>query len=213
MATLLIIGGSSTALEIRECVDNFYKEQFSEVYNVIGDTEQTNLQSVIHDSELEAFIATKEVYYIIGFADQRLRQRFSILLEKQKKALIIHPTAVIFPSAKVGDGTYIGATAVISSNAQVGESCLINIGVSIGHDADVGKNCVVNPGARISGHCKIGERCLIGANAFIYQGISVCHDCAIDALTYLSRDIDTPSICTSNIGKLKRYKNVKALKA
>lgn len=39
MRLLLVIGGGSTALEIRECADLFYKDLFEKVYNVIGDNE------------------------------------------------------------------------------------------------------------------------------------------------------------------------------
>ena len=34
--TLFIVGGSSTALEIRETVDQFFKDKYFAVYNVIS---------------------------------------------------------------------------------------------------------------------------------------------------------------------------------
>jgi hypothetical protein len=37
--TLFIVGGSSTALEIRETVDQFFKDKYFAVYNVISDEE------------------------------------------------------------------------------------------------------------------------------------------------------------------------------
>jgi tetrahydrodipicolinate N-succinyltransferase len=204
---LLIVGGSSTALEIREYADSFYADKYDNVYNLIGDNELAGISNVVHDSELDDFISNKQISYIIGFANQRLRKIFDEKLSMFPKASIIHPTAVIAPSAKVGLGSYIGPFAVISSNACVGESCMINIGVSVGHDANVGNNCIINPGARISGHCKIGDRTLIGANSFIFQGLSVAEDCSIDAMTYLDQNLEESVICTKNTGVLKKYKN------
>lgn len=206
MATLLIIGGSSTALEIRECADLYYKDQFEAIYNVIGDEEETTLTNVIRDKQLDSFINNKEIAYIIGFTSQKLRKIFTDKLASCKNVSIVHPSAFISPSAKVDEGSYIGPMAVVSSNAIVGNSCIVNIHVSIGHDSVIGDNCIFNPGARISGHCVIGKRTLFGTNSFIYQGKKIGEDCAIDAMTYIDKDIEDNKLCTSNISGLKVYK-------
>lgn len=207
MKTLLIIGGSSTAIEIRECADLFYYDKFEHIYNVIGDAESSSLSNVIHDSEIDRFIVEKDIAFIIGFTNQKLKSLFNDKLSQCTSVSIVHPTAVVSPSANIGEGTYIGATAVVSSNAVVGNGCIVNIGASIGHDAIIGDNCIINPGARISGNCTIGSKTLIGANAFIFQGKSIGTDCAIDALTYIDRDIDDKKMCTGNVGGMKVFKN------
>lgn len=204
---LLIIGGSSTALEIRECAELYYSESYELIVNVVGNDEECSLSNVVKDGQLDDFIEGKTFEYIVGFTNQKLKNIFSEKLARGKKATIIHPMAYVSPSATIGGGTYIGATAVVSSNATVGEGCIINIGVSIGHDAVIGENCIFNPGTRVSGHCKIGTRTLFGANSFIFQGKSIGEDCAIDAMTYIDRDIEDRKLCTNNIGGLKIYKN------
>ena len=208
MKTLLIIGGSSTAIEIRECADLFYHDKFDRIYNVIGDTESSSLSNVIHDCDIDNFIVENDIAFIIGFTNQKLRSLFNDKLSQCTPVNIVHPTAVVSPSANIGVGTYVGATAVISSNAVIGNGCIINIGASIGHDAIIGDNCIINPGARRSGNCSVGSRSLIGANAFIFQGKSIGADCAIDALTYIDRDIDEKKLCTGNAGALKIFKNI-----
>lgn len=207
METLLIIGGSSTALEIRECAELFYSSQYKLIYNVIGDEEETTLTNVIRDNELDEFIMGKDISYIIGFTNLRLRKLLTDKLSSCRNISIIHPSSFISPTAKVGDGSYIAAMAVVSSNAIIGQGCIVNIGVSIGHDAFVGDNCILNPGVRISGHCHIGSRTLFGANSFIFQGKSIGEDCAVDAMTYIDQDIADKKLCTNNVGGLKVYKN------
>ena len=208
MKTLLIIGGSSTAIEIRECADLFYHDKFEHIYNVIGDTETSSLPNVIHDCDIDKFIVENDIAFIIGFTNQKLRRLFNDKLSQCTPVSIVHPTAVVSPSANIGEGTYVGATAVVSSNAVIGNGCIINIGASIGHDAILGDNCVINPGARISGNCSVGSRTLIGANVFVFQGKSIGSDCAIDALTYIDRNIDEKKLCTGNTGALKIFKNI-----
>jgi carbonic anhydrase/acetyltransferase-like protein (isoleucine patch superfamily) len=207
MKTLLIIGGNSTSLEIRECAELFYNDRFENIFNVIGDQESSCLQNLLYDGEVETFLTKHDCAYIIGFTNQNLRMRFNVKLSGIPPISIIHPSSYISPSSIIGNGTYIGATAVISSKAIVGERCIINIASSIGHDSVIGNDCVVNPGARISGHCYIGNRTLVGANAFVFQGKSVGDDCLIDSLTYIDRNIEDKRICTSNTGSLRIYKN------
>lgn len=208
MAILLIIGGSSTALEIRECAEMYYMNQYNSIYNLIGDNDKSTYLNIVRDSCLDDFLLkNNNVYYIIGFTNQKLRAIFNKKLSSSKSISIIHPTAFISPTALIKDGSYIGAMAVISSNAVVGKGCLINIGASIGHDSQIGDDCIINPGVRISGHCIIGNRTLIGANSFVFQGKKIGEDCAIDAMTYIDRDIEDKKLCTSNVGCLKVFKN------
>ena len=207
--TLFIVGGSSTALEIRETVDQFFKDKYFAVYNVISDEEPPILQTYIRDSSLLDRLSTIEVsHYIIGFTNRSLRLRFVDLFGGFNSVLdnVIHPSSYVSPSAILGKGNYLAANAVISSNALIGNSNLINYNVTIGHDVVVGSDCFFNPGARISGNVKIGNGCLFGANSFVFQGLEIKDDCQIDALCYIDRVIEANSMCTSNGGSLRVYR-------
>ena len=151
MKTLLIIGGSSTAIEIRECADLFYRDKFEHIYNVIGDTETSSLPNVIHDCDIDKFIVENDIAFIIGFTNQKLRRLFNDKLSQCTPVSIVHPTAVVSPSANIGVGTYVAATAVVSSNAVIGNGCIINIGASIGHDAIIGDNCIIGLNSVVMG--------------------------------------------------------------
>ena len=43
----------------------------------------------------------------------------------------IHPSAVVSPSAKIGEGTVIMAGAVVNADAVIGRHCIINTGASV----------------------------------------------------------------------------------
>lgn len=105
--TLFIVGGSSTALEIRETVDQFFKDKYFAVYNVISDEEPPILQTYIRDSSLLDRLSTIEVsHYIIGFTNRTLRLRFVDLFGGFNSVLdnVIHPSSYISPSAILGKG-------------------------------------------------------------------------------------------------------------
>lgn len=210
--TLLIIGGSSTALEIRECAE-LNSDEYAEILNVVGDNEDCQY-SFIQDHELEEKLnTTPNCRFIVGFTNVELKEKYESIFASHnfEPINVIHPTAIISPSAKLGKGNYVGAYVTISSNAIVGNNNLINLQVTIGHDSVTGNNCAINPAARVSGHVKIGDNCLIGANTFIYQGASICHDTQIDAMVYIRENVKEPSVIFSKYGsklltlKRKRY--------
>ncbi len=208
MKTLYIVGGSSTALEIREVANLYYSEKYERMFNVVADGESC-VYSFIEDSQLIASIhESGEVYFIIGFTNVALKQKYIALFMNNggTPANIIHPDTFIAPSAKIGRGNFITCQCIISTQATIGEHNIINYQVMIGHDAIIGNNCTLNPGCKLSGHVKLGDNCMVGSNSFILQGVKVGSDIKIDAMTYINRDIEESASYSSNFG-FKKYKN------
>lgn len=205
--TLYIIGGASTALEIRETIE-LINSEYDCIVNIIENGGSCRYSFVEDDGLLDHLKNSIQKSYIIGFTDQKLRAKYKALMELNGAlpANVIHPTALLSKSASLGIGNYVAAYAVISSEAVVGSHNIINIATTIGHNTIIGNDNILNPGAKISGCVEIGNRCLFGASSFVYQGVRLCSDCMVDAMTYLNQNLDEPSICTSNTG-FKKYKN------
>jgi UDP-3-O-[3-hydroxymyristoyl] glucosamine N-acyltransferase len=79
----------------------------------------------------------------------------------------IHPSAVIEPSAKIGDDVYIGAFSYIGENCIVGAGSSIYPNTYIGDNSKVGDNCILYAGVKIYHECIIGNECIIHAGAVI----------------------------------------------
>lgn len=207
---LFIVGGHSTALEIREIFEQFYPDDYDAIYNVIGVGESCPLHNVIFDSDIKDYLERySAIYFCIGMSSIKLKNQFRLLFQKNNGIEVncIHPTSIVSASARIGKGIYLAPYSVISSNAVIDDGTFVNIHASIGHDCHIGKDCCINPGARISGNVTIGDRTLIGANSCVYQGITVGKDCFIDAMTYIERDIDNAMMCTNRMGSFRVYKN------
>lgn len=200
---LYIIGGSSTALEMRETAELYYSDLYSSIINVIGDNEDEPSDiDFITDADFMRKVESKQSFcYILGFTIKKLRKKYLNLLDSNiyQQVSIIHQQAYISKTAVIGEGSYIAANAIVSTNAQIGKRSIINYQCMIGHDCSIGDDCIFNPGAKISGRVKIGEKCLIGSNSFIYQGTTIGQNSIIDALTYVKSNIDENSICSSRI--------------
>ena len=88
-------------------------------------------------------------------------------------ATAIHPSAVVSPSAKIGEGTVVMAGAVINADAVIGRHCIINTGATVDHDCVIEDYCHIAPGAHISGATHIGEGTWFGVGACAIQCLNI----------------------------------------
>ena len=72
----------------------------------------------------------------------------------------LHPSAVIDPSAMIGDGCAIGANAVIAADVVLGDRVRIGAGAIVEQAVSVGADSTIGAGTGLS-HCEIGARCLL----------------------------------------------------
>lgn len=79
----------------------------------------------------------------------------------------IHPTAVIHPTAILGEGVTVGPYAVIDQNAQIGSKTFIGSGAYIGPGTEIGNDCIIHPRVTIRERCKIGNRVILQPGAVI----------------------------------------------
>jgi UDP-3-O-[3-hydroxymyristoyl] glucosamine N-acyltransferase len=79
----------------------------------------------------------------------------------------IHTTAVIEPTAKIGNNVYIGAYACIGENCVVGDECSVYPHVYLGDNVSVGKKSTLFSGVKIYDECIVGEGCTVHAGTVI----------------------------------------------
>jgi sugar O-acyltransferase (sialic acid O-acetyltransferase NeuD family) len=101
----------------------------------------------------------------------------------------VHPSALIAPSARIGEGTVVLTGAMIQPNALIGQHVLINTGASVDHDCVVGDYAHISPQAALSGHVSIGEGTHIGVGAVVIPKVRVGRWCKVGAGTVVIRDL------------------------
>ncbi|MCM1339273.1 MAG: UDP-3-O-(3-hydroxymyristoyl)glucosamine N-acyltransferase [Muribaculaceae bacterium] len=82
----------------------------------------------------------------------------------------IHPSAVVDPSAKLGQNVCIGPNVVISPNAVIGDNTKILANSYIGSGAKIGNNCFFHP------NVNIGDRVQVGNDVILHHGVSLGAD-------------------------------------
>ena len=73
----------------------------------------------------------------------------------------VHPTAVVDPSVKLGEGVHIGAFTVIEKGSEIGEGAVIEAQVFIGEGCRVGAKTHIYPQVTLREGTVVGAECII----------------------------------------------------
>lgn len=109
---------------------------------------------------------------VLGIGDNRDRRRIAGRLDLPWIS-VVHPAAVVHPSARLGPGTVVFAGAVIQPDTEIGRHAVVNTGASIDHDCRIGDFVHVAPGCRLAGRVTVGEGALVGIGSSILPSITV----------------------------------------
>jgi sugar O-acyltransferase (sialic acid O-acetyltransferase NeuD family) len=94
---------------------------------------------------------------------------------------VIHPSAIVANSVKIGPGSFVSAGAIIIAEAHIGTGAIINTGASVDHDCIIGRAVHIGPGAHLCGNVCIGDRTLVGVGSSVRPNMSVCEDVILGA--------------------------------
>jgi UDP-3-O-[3-hydroxymyristoyl] glucosamine N-acyltransferase len=73
----------------------------------------------------------------------------------------VHPSAVIDPTAKIGEGVHVGPFAVIEKNAVIGANAVIDAQTFIGEGCRVGERTRIYPQVTLREGTIVGKDCII----------------------------------------------------
>ncbi len=80
---------------------------------------------------------------------------------------VIHPAALVEPSAVISAGVQVFPRAYVGSEARLGFGAIVNTGAIVSHDCALGKVVNISPGAILAGAVQVGDRALIGMGVTI----------------------------------------------
>ena len=114
---------------------------------------------------------------------------------------LIHPTAFVCNTAKLGRGSQILAQAVVAADSKLGDACIVNHKASVDHECLIGNGVHLAPGATLCGCVSVGENVMIGAGAVVLPRLKIGRDSLIGAGAVITRDVPSRSVIVGNPGR------------
>lgn len=128
----------------------------------------------------------------LSYGDLRVRvERFEWLKGLGKPIpSLVHPGAVVEPSAKIGVGCFVGAGTVLDHRCELKDNVLINMNCVIGHDVVLGESCFLSSGINLAGYATIGKGCFVGMGVTVVDHVSIGDCNFIGAAACVTKSIE-----------------------
>ncbi|MEH7609677.1 acetyltransferase [Gottfriedia acidiceleris] len=145
-----------------------------------------------------------QVKVIIAIGNNELRNKIVNLLNinRDQYLSIIHPTAIVSPSAIIGNGTVVMPRTVINAEAKIGDHCIINTSSVVEHDNTIGDYSHISPNATLTGNVEIDVGVHIGAAATIIPSIKIGKWSVIGAGSTVLKNIPACSCAVGSPAKV-----------
>ena len=102
---------------------------------------------------------------------------------------IVHPTAFVEPTARLGQGVQVFPHAYIGSDTDVGFGTIVNTAAIVSHDCRLGAYVNVAPGALVAGAVTLDEGVLIGMGVTLNLNVTVGSKARIGNSAVIKEDV------------------------
>ena len=102
---------------------------------------------------------------------------------------VIHPSAVVSATARIGVGVFIGPGAIVNARAVVMDHAIVNTGAIVEHECVVGFNTHIAPGAVLAGRVRVGMQTLVGVGSRVLPELSIGDRCVVGGGSVVIRSV------------------------
>lgn len=106
-----------------------------------------------------------------------------------KRLDLVHPSAFIDPTARLGAGSQVMPRAVVHKYVVLGDDVIINTAAVVDHECTIGDGAHIMGGAAIAGRVQVGRFASVGTNATVLPDIQIGEGAYIGAGAVVTRDV------------------------
>jgi acetyltransferase EpsM len=198
MKKVIIIGAGGHAAELVDYIDYINNSSEEMKFEVIGliDDKKENYKHYDYSSKylgtIKEHIIDLQKSYLMAIADSSIKKM--IIEEFKLKGAqfigLIHPTALISNSAKIGEGVVISHNVSVGPKVVLGDFNVLNSRCTIGHDSNIGDYNFISPQVTVGGYSKIGNENLFGTNSCIVPNINIGNNNKVTAGMVIDKPIN-----------------------
>ncbi|MQT58771.1 transferase [Pseudomonas sp. FSL R10-1350] len=126
-------------------------------------------------STVENFVPADDIYVVCAIANPRVKKTLTDKLKVKGTNFytLLHPTVIVGPRVKIGEGSVICPFTVLSTDLVVGDFVTINSSCTIGHDTLVSDFCTLSGHCDVTGGGKLLEGAFLGSHAVVVPKVVV----------------------------------------
>ena len=118
---------------------------------------------------------------------RRLAERLG--LSEARYATIIHPTATVGSSCRLGPGSVLLAHVDLTADVSVGRHVVVMPQVVLTHDVRVGDFATIASGVRVGGAARIGAGAYVGSGVCVREGTTIGELAMVGMGSVVTRDV------------------------
>lgn len=152
--------------------------------------------SVPYLGSISAFTPQPGDQLLMAIGDPKAKK--SLFTELKNKgatfATLIHPSAVVARSAKLGEGVVLCPQAFVSADAVVGDLCAINGNASVGHDVQLGSFSTLSSHVDLTGWVQVEECAFFGSGSRVLPKVKIGTGARIGAGAVVMRSVPADTV-------------------
>ena len=191
MEKIVLIGNGGHSKVIRDLI---LAANHFELFAILDDQfEEITKKEIIYApiSCIKSLAKSYEFKIVIAIGNNVTRKKLvsELKIPLEQYATLIHPTAILSSSAKLGQGTVVMPSVVINAHTVIGNHAIINSSSVIEHDNSIDNFAHIGPNATLTGSVTVGEGSQIGAAASVIPNVKIGSWCTIGAGSTVINDI------------------------
>jgi sugar O-acyltransferase (sialic acid O-acetyltransferase NeuD family) len=207
MKKIIIIGAGTGALEVQGIIEDINSNCLTyELMGLLDDNPQCqgnniNGMKVLGTLELAGkFPNVKYIFAIGSLRTQSVRKDIMsrLNLNSIEFETIIHPTALINRSVKIGNGCIIHPRVTIANEVSLGDFVVTAVASTIGPYSKIGNYSMITSHVLVLSSCKIGESVFIGSNTCVTENVTIGNLARIGVGSIVGRNVNEKIFAMGN---------------
>lgn len=151
----------------------------------------------------ETYEYQKNDLFVMGVGQPGLKRKIAnrMLELKAEFFTLIHPTAIVCSSAKIGTGVVVCPFSTVSSDVGLGDFVMLNAFASVGHDCSVGDFCVLSSYANLNGFVTLESEVFLGTRATVVASRTVGTQSRLSAHALVVSNVPSQTTVLANAGR------------
>ena len=145
---------------------------------------------------------------IVGIGDNHTRlavaERLAGSVPGVVFEVVVHPTASVAASARLGAGAVVLAGASVGPQAVVAAHALLGAQANLDHDATMAAGSSLGPGALTGGTVSIGRATAVAMGAVVRHGLTIGDDSVLGAGAVLTHSLPDRVVAWGSPAEVKR---------